>query len=141
MNAKTSSRFLLFNLLSSLVACARASVFSLRRLDYRALRIVQPGDSFQQDQRQRRYVDARNFGRGRLAKSDLHEGKGLSFELGYAFALGKVCVGIKTDPRMLLPIGDNPMIEVPLRRIFREESDLIDWLASYGRGDNQSKLA
>jgi hypothetical protein len=67
--------------------------------------------------------------------------EGASFELGYAFALGKVCVGIKTDPRMLLPIGDNPMIEVPLRRIFREESDLIDWLASYGRGDNQSKLA
>ena len=63
--------------------------------------------------------------------------EGASFELGYAFALGKVCVGIKTDSRTLLPIGDNPMIEVPLRKIFHEESDLIDWIADYGRGERQ----
>ena len=64
--------------------------------------------------------------------------EGASFELGYAFALGKVCVGLKTDPRMLLPIGDNPMIEVPLREIFHEESDLIDWIASYSRNTRGS---
>jgi nucleoside 2-deoxyribosyltransferase len=59
--------------------------------------------------------------------------EGASFELGYAYALGKVCVGLKTDPRMLLPIGDNPMIEVALRKIFYEESELVDWIASFSR--------
>jgi len=54
--------------------------------------------------------------------------EGASFELGYAFALGKTCVGLKTDPRTLLPFGDNPMIESALRHIFREESDLCEWL-------------
>lgn len=57
--------------------------------------------------------------------------EGAAFELGYAFATGKVCVGLKTDPRMLLPIGDNPMIEVALRKIFHDERDLVSWLASY----------
>jgi nucleoside 2-deoxyribosyltransferase len=61
--------------------------------------------------------------------------EGASFELGYAFALGKVCVGIKTDSRMLLSIGDNPMIECALRKIFHNESELIDWIAGYGRRD------
>jgi nucleoside 2-deoxyribosyltransferase len=54
--------------------------------------------------------------------------EGASFELGYAFALGKTCVGLKTDPRTLLPFGDNPMIEAALRHIFREETDLYAWL-------------
>jgi nucleoside 2-deoxyribosyltransferase len=57
--------------------------------------------------------------------------EGASFELGYAFALGKVCVGLKTDPRQLLPIGDNPMIEAALRKLFLEESELVEWIASY----------
>jgi nucleoside 2-deoxyribosyltransferase len=64
--------------------------------------------------------------------------EGASFELGYAFALGKVCVGLKTDPRMLLSIGDNPMIEVALREIFHEDGELVDWLASYGRNTRVS---
>ncbi|MGY3362466.1 nucleoside 2-deoxyribosyltransferase [Bradyrhizobium sp. GM0.4] len=57
--------------------------------------------------------------------------EGAAFELGYAFAAGKVCVGLKTDPRMLLPIGDNPMIEVALRKIFHDEDELVDWIANY----------
>jgi len=57
--------------------------------------------------------------------------EGASFELGYAFALGKVCVGLKTDPRMLLPIGDNPMIEAALRNLFHEDSELLNWIANY----------
>jgi hypothetical protein len=57
--------------------------------------------------------------------------EGASFELGYAFALGKVCVGLKTDPRQLLPIGDNPMIEGALWKLFHEESELVEWIASY----------
>lgn len=56
--------------------------------------------------------------------------EGASFELGYAFALGKVCVGLKTDNRTLLAIGDNPMIEVALRYICRDEQELFDWLLS-----------
>ena len=54
--------------------------------------------------------------------------EGASFELGYAFALGKTCVGLKTDQRTLLPFGDNPMIEAALRHIFRDEADLYAWL-------------
>ncbi|RQH12571.1 nucleoside 2-deoxyribosyltransferase [Bradyrhizobium sp. RP6] len=60
--------------------------------------------------------------------------EGAAFELGYAFATGKICVGLKTDPRMLLPIGDNPMIEVALRKIFHDEGELVSWIASYDAG-------
>jgi nucleoside 2-deoxyribosyltransferase len=56
--------------------------------------------------------------------------EGASFELGYAFAMGKTCVGLKTDSRTLFPFGDNPMIEVALLQIFREEADLLAWLSS-----------
>lgn len=55
--------------------------------------------------------------------------EGACFELGYAFALGKVCVGLKTDVRSLLPIGDNPMIECAVRRVFRRVDDLAEWLS------------
>jgi hypothetical protein len=57
--------------------------------------------------------------------------EGACFELGYAFALGKTCVGLKTDSRTLFPFGDNPMIEAALRHIFRDEADLFTWLAGY----------
>jgi nucleoside 2-deoxyribosyltransferase len=54
--------------------------------------------------------------------------EGASFELGYAFCLGKVCVGLKTDARSLFAFGDNPMIEGALQGIFNKEQDLVDWL-------------
>ncbi|MCK1266888.1 MULTISPECIES: nucleoside 2-deoxyribosyltransferase [unclassified Bradyrhizobium] len=57
--------------------------------------------------------------------------EGASFELGYAFALGKTCVGLKTDPRMLLPIGDNPMIEAALRKLFSDDSELVNWIENF----------
>jgi len=38
--------------------------------------------------------------------------EGVAFELGYATALGKVCIGYKSDDRVMLPTGDNPMISV-----------------------------
>lgn len=57
--------------------------------------------------------------------------EGASFELGYAFALGKICVGLKTDTRSLFPFGDNPMIEGALREIFHEEENLLSWLKGY----------
>lgn len=55
--------------------------------------------------------------------------EGACFELGYAYALGKVCVGLKTDMRSLLPIGDNPMIECAVRHVFRQIDDLAEWLS------------
>lgn len=54
--------------------------------------------------------------------------EGASFELGYAFARGKTCVGLKTDSRALLSFGDNPMIESALRHICRDEDELYAWL-------------
>lgn len=36
--------------------------------------------------------------------------EGVAFELGYARALSKFCIGLKTDDRSLLPTGDNPML-------------------------------
>lgn len=36
--------------------------------------------------------------------------EGTAFELGYARALDKYCIGLKTDDRLMLPSGDNPMI-------------------------------
>lgn len=54
--------------------------------------------------------------------------EGACFELGYAYARGKICVGLKSDVRSLLPVGDNPMIECALRNIFREPDELFSWL-------------
>jgi nucleoside 2-deoxyribosyltransferase len=59
--------------------------------------------------------------------------EGASFELGYAFGMGKTCVGLKTDVRTLLAFGDNPMIEGALQRIFKDEEELLDWLRSWDR--------
>lgn len=57
--------------------------------------------------------------------------EGASFELGYAFALGKACVGLKTDSRSLFTFGDNPMIEGAVREIFNDEASLCSWLEEY----------
>lgn len=56
--------------------------------------------------------------------------EGAAFELGYAYALGKICVGLETDPRRLLPAGHNPMIEVPLHRLFRSVQELVNWASA-----------
>lgn len=57
--------------------------------------------------------------------------EGAAFELGFAVALGKQCVGLQTDPRRLLPLGNNPMIEVPLRRILGSKSDVANWAREF----------
>jgi nucleoside 2-deoxyribosyltransferase len=54
--------------------------------------------------------------------------EGACFELGYAFAKGKRCLGLQTDPRRLMPAGNNPMIEKALERRFERISDLLAWL-------------
>jgi len=53
--------------------------------------------------------------------------EGAAFELGYAYAMGKPCYGLKSDIRQLLKYGDNPMIEVPLQHIFGSAGDLLLW--------------
>jgi nucleoside 2-deoxyribosyltransferase len=54
--------------------------------------------------------------------------EGASFELGYAYSRGKICVGLKTDVRSLLSIGDNPMVECALREIFRDMHEISEWI-------------
>jgi nucleoside 2-deoxyribosyltransferase len=53
--------------------------------------------------------------------------EGAAFELGIAHALGKPCVGYRTDVRVLLPWGLNPMISVPLSNVFGCVEDLERW--------------
>ena len=58
--------------------------------------------------------------------------EGAAFELGYAYALGKMCVGFHTDVRVLLPWGLNPMVVMPLAQIFDRLDELEKWARSYG---------
>lgn len=52
---------------------------------------------------------------------------GVAFEIGFASALGCICVGFQTDVRRALPSGNNPMIAQSLREIFVSEADLLSW--------------
>lgn len=52
--------------------------------------------------------------------------EGVAFELGYGYALGKLCIGLKTDDRALLTIGDNPMITESCHRILNSVDELLD---------------
>jgi len=54
--------------------------------------------------------------------------EGASFELGYAFSRGKICIGLKTDVRQLLAVGDNPMIECALRAVFSDVEAAVAWI-------------
>jgi nucleoside 2-deoxyribosyltransferase len=56
--------------------------------------------------------------------------EGAAFELGYAYALGKCCVGYRTDVRVLLPWGLNPMVTVPLTETFACIETLEIWAKS-----------
>jgi nucleoside 2-deoxyribosyltransferase len=57
--------------------------------------------------------------------------EGAAFEIGYAFAKGKVCVGLQTDPRRLVPWGNNPMITGPLVNLFSTVESLVAWAGSF----------
>lgn len=57
--------------------------------------------------------------------------EGAAFELGFAFANRKVCVGYRTDVRVLLPWGLNPMITAPLERVFCSEMELEQWCSTF----------
>jgi len=64
--------------------------------------------------------------------------EGAAVELGYAFALSKLCVGYRTDVRVLLPWGLNPMVTVPLRQILTTPQELEEWTASIGTDETPS---
>lgn len=54
--------------------------------------------------------------------------EGAVFELGFAYANKKKCIGIQTDIRRLLPYGNNPMIDSSLAELFSNEKELIMWI-------------
>jgi nucleoside 2-deoxyribosyltransferase len=56
--------------------------------------------------------------------------EGVAFEIGYARALDKLCLGLKTDDRSLLASGDNPMIVAGCHDIFDSVAKLVDALRS-----------
>ena len=53
--------------------------------------------------------------------------EGAAFEVGFAWANGKNCIGLQTDVRRLLPAGNNPMIQCSLSEIFRNLDELCLW--------------
>src|SRR5689334_22846997 len=57
--------------------------------------------------------------------------EGAAVELGYAFAKGKKCVGLQTDVRRLLPVGNNPMIGCAVTEIFQEIGELLTWAEQF----------
>ncbi|HBP29727.1 MAG TPA: nucleoside 2-deoxyribosyltransferase [Advenella kashmirensis] len=57
-----------------------------------------------------------------------HIDEGVAFELGYCFAMGKRCVGLKSDVRQTLPTGNNPMINQGCEKIFDNRELLVSWL-------------
>jgi nucleoside 2-deoxyribosyltransferase len=60
-----------------------------------------------------------------------HIDEGVAFEVGFAYALGKPCVGLQTDARRQLPTGNNPMLSKSLTAVFQGEHDLLDWLRDF----------
>ncbi|QGG78442.1 nucleoside 2-deoxyribosyltransferase [Pseudomonas syringae] len=68
-----------------------------------------------------------------------HIDEGVAFELGFSFAFGKRCVGLKSDIRQSLPTGNNPMINQSCERIFNSTDALVSWLiATYAKKHNFS---
>jgi nucleoside 2-deoxyribosyltransferase len=55
--------------------------------------------------------------------------EGVAFELGYGAALGKCCIGFRTDTRVLLPNGHNPMIQSCLTLELCSETALLEWIS------------
>jgi len=54
--------------------------------------------------------------------------EGAAMELGYAFGEGKRCIGYSTDPRSLLPKGQNPMLMGCLETIVHSAQELHNYL-------------
>lgn len=61
--------------------------------------------------------------------------EGAAFELGFAFALGKQCIGLQTDMRRLLPLGNNPMLSCAISHTFQSVKELLSWAAAEAKID------
>jgi len=62
--------------------------------------------------------------------------EGASVELGIAYALKKLCIGLQTDVRRLVLGRNNPMIDCALDVVFASEAALVNWTATqYGVGN------
>jgi nucleoside 2-deoxyribosyltransferase len=57
--------------------------------------------------------------------------EGVSFELGYATCLGRVCVGLATDSRRAPGYFRNPMWDAALLTTFRSLPELVSWAGCY----------
>jgi nucleoside 2-deoxyribosyltransferase len=55
--------------------------------------------------------------------------EGVAVEIGMAHALGKTCVGFRTDTRVLLAHGINPMITGAIHVLLPSEEAVDTWLA------------
>lgn len=56
--------------------------------------------------------------------------EGACVEIGYAYALGKTCIGLKTDPRTLIGEQDNPMIVGALKNRIASNLDELQEILS-----------
>jgi len=65
--------------------------------------------------------------------------EGAAFELGFAFSKGKPCYGLKTDPRQLLPYGNNPMISCSIKEIFSSVQSLMQWAKTMPSIESKNK--
>ena len=59
--------------------------------------------------------------------------EGAAFELGFAYATGKLCYALQTDIRRLLPVGNNPMIECAVSELFLSVEELTNWASSFSK--------
>ena len=57
--------------------------------------------------------------------------EGAAFELGYAYSLGKQCIGLQTDPRRLLLTGNNPMLKCAMTSVFESTESLVSWCREF----------
>ncbi len=58
-----------------------------------------------------------------------HIDEGVAFEVGYAYAKGKICLGLQTDMRRQTPYGNNVMLSA-VKQIFDSESALVTFIRS-----------
>ena len=54
--------------------------------------------------------------------------EGAAMELGFAYGEGKRCIGYSTDPRSLLPDGQNPMITGCLEKTVHNVEELCEYI-------------
>ena len=57
--------------------------------------------------------------------------EGVSFELGYATCLRKICVGLATDSRRAAGYFKNPMWDCALEQLFESIPQLLEWAGAF----------